>query len=170
MHPLNHSSLDYRRGRHLGPQRPGPRGGGEKPHESRCPHCGATYGGGRWQWAESEAEASALCPACRRIEHGDAAHVLCFVGLPLQVVDELTAVVHRIAAAESGTHPMERLMVRPAPPDQIRIGTTGPHLARRLLAGVLRAWRRQLEVTHTDDVSTVLRWLGPMPPAPPHLS
>lgn len=125
--------------------------------EIRCVDCDAVQQAGRWQWRTPAAAATpGRCPACCRIRDRFAAHVLRFHHLPVDVRGELKAMVARIAAAETRTHPLERLMLLRDRQGHLEVATTGVHLARLLLAASLRAFRRHFAVRHGSEFTDLL--------------
>lgn len=123
-----------------------------------CTLCGVVYQAGQWHWQPAPTAARPiLCPACRRVRQRYAAHLLRIAGVPRDQRAELLHMVCRIAELERAEHPLERLMLLRDQGSAIELATTGTHLARRLLASLLRRWRHHLHVQHGAD-SSRLRW------------
>jgi hypothetical protein len=158
MHPTSHSSLGFRKGRHVGPNRRHPWQQGAKHDPAVCTQCHAVYSCGRWTWGTLEDARPVLCPACERVRNRDPVHVIRVVGLQGNAGASLLSTAERVEAAEIATHPLERLIVGQSPPTEVAMGTTGAHLARRLLAALLRTFKNQLEVARADEMETNFRW------------
>jgi len=119
---------------------------------------------GRWTWQPrlnvpaDICLPAVLCPACQRIRDKDPHHLLRVEGASAAQEKALRALARRVERAESATHPQERLVPVEGDDGAVAIGTTGPHLARRLLSAVRRTWKREVVVVRTNDVETRLRW------------
>lgn len=148
-----------RQARHLGPL--APRSTAKPAPESpstTCPECGASYVPGRWAWGVTPTVRETTCPDCQRARDLRPAHVVRVEDATAAAVHELLAAARHVETAEVATHPLERLLVLEHTPTVLEFGATGVHLARRLLAALLRTFRRHLEVLHTDERNTWFRW------------
>lgn len=126
-----------------------------------CTSCRATHWQGRWRWDEPPPDlVPVLCPACRRIRDGVAAHVLELSGaLPPHWV-EVRGILGNVERAELQEHPMERVMAFEHRDDRVLVPTTGFHVARRLVAALVRRYRHGLRVVFAGAV-TRIEWLEP---------
>jgi hypothetical protein len=119
---------------------------------------------GRWSWtARLNVPAdiclpTVLCPACQRVRDRDPLHVVRVEGAPRVRAREIRAVAVHVESAQRASHPQERLVPIASSPGTLCIGTTGVHLSRRLVAAILRAWKRNLEVVRRTDAETRLQW------------
>ena len=117
---------------------------------------------GRWSWrARLSVPADiclppVLCPACQRIRDGKPVHVLRIEGLSRSLDREIRGIAKRVEREECATHPQERLMTVDAPKGSLVIGTTGMHLAKRLVSAILRMRKHEVEVLRKNDVETCL--------------
>jgi len=122
---------------------------------TRCATCGALYRDGRWQWpsqADASLEASATCPACRRIEDRLPAGHLTLTGPYVGAHrDELLHIVRKVEQQESGEHPLNRIMSIDAKDHEIEIATTDIHLPRRIGEALKRAHDGELSITFAED-------------------
>jgi len=160
MHPTL-STLSLRKGRHRGrhakAQRP------PKSAPRLCSDCGAVLVRGRWTWkARLSVPAdiclpTILCPACRRVRDRDPVHVVRVEDLPRARARDIQALARRVEDAERASHPQERLVPLASGQGALCIGTTGLHLSRRLVAAILRSWKR-VEILLRNDVETRLGW------------
>jgi hypothetical protein len=162
MHSTTHSTLSQRKGRHRGRHavvlRP------PKSAPTFCPECRAVFARGRWTWkARLNVPAdyclpAVLCPACRRVHDRDPAYVVRIEGVPRARAREIHALARHVESAERASRPQERLVPIESAQGALCIGTTGVHLARRVVAAILRSWKRQVEVLRRNDVETRLLW------------
>ncbi|HEX6810420.1 MAG TPA: hypothetical protein VF384_02250 [Planctomycetota bacterium] len=162
MHPTTHSTLSQRKGRHRGRCAVVPRPPKSAP--TFCPECRAVFARGRWTWkARLSVPADyclpeVLCPACQRVRDRDPVHVVRIEGVPRARARDIEALARHVEAAERASRPQERLVQVASTRGGLCFGTTGVHLSRRLVAAILRAWKRQVEVLLRNDVETRLRW------------
>jgi hypothetical protein len=123
-----------------------------------CSQCHVVYTAGRWHWnAPAAGSVATLCPACRRVRDRHAAHVIRVEGVPGDQRAELVNMVFRIAEIEREEHALERLMLVREDGASIEVATTGVHIARRLIANLLRRWRYELHVRHGSE-HTRMTW------------
>jgi hypothetical protein len=119
----------------------------------RCAQCGATYLRGRWRWRAltPPAPATAVCPACRRIDdHYPAGELLVGGSFVTEHHDEIVRLVRNVEAAETREHPLHRIMAMRRRGGTIEITTTDVHLPRRLGHALEDAWHGTLK-THYDE-------------------
>lgn len=129
-----------------------------------CTNCRAAHDGAHWSWSVPAPDATpVLCPACVRVRDGVPLHTIVFRGVPPVEAADLSALLRRVGAVESRRHPLERLMYVAESPGAIEAGTTGIHLARRILAAALRTFRRRFAEQHADGRSE-LSWLATLVP------
>jgi hypothetical protein len=93
--------------------------------------------------------------------------VLSIEGLPNEHLREVAAVVRNAAAAEHGMRCTERLVFVRRRGTRMTVGTTGKHLAGRIGAVLLRAWKADLHTVRRDDAVTALVWSRSPKPAKP---
>lgn len=125
-----------------------------KPAEpAACPDCGAVFHGGRWRWGEAPADVhSRLCPACHRMRDKFPAGVVLVGGeFDAAEKDEYLRLIEHAAKAESGTHPMERIMDIDDEDGSLVITTTGVHLARRIGEALQHAHRGKLDFRYSES-------------------
>jgi NMD protein affecting ribosome stability and mRNA decay len=111
-----------------------------------CPQCAAVYHKGRWQWGtKPENGPETLCPACRRINDKFPAGVVELRGaLGRQQKEGIVRLARHQEEAESGEHPLNRIMTIDEDADGIVINTTDIHLPRRIGEAVERAFHGNL--------------------------
>jgi hypothetical protein len=113
-----------------------------------CPHCGAVFHNGRWQWAvKAEAGREEACPACRRIADKLPAGIVTVNGpfAPHQK-DELVSLARHEEEAEKLEHPLNRIIGIEEDGENLVISTTDIHLPRRIGEAVRRAFHRECEM------------------------
>jgi len=132
-----------------------------KPHPAVCMRCHATHRQGRWRWdPPPPALVPVLCPACRCIRDGLAAHVIELSGALPPSWNEVRGIVGNVARAETQQHPMERVMQIEVQGDKVLVPTTGTHMARRIVAALVRRWRHGVRLVFAD-AETRVEWLEP---------
>jgi uncharacterized radical SAM superfamily Fe-S cluster-containing enzyme len=57
-------------------------------------------------------------------------------------------------------HPLERIMKVEVGDDRVRVATTGVHIARRLVAALVRRFRHGVRLSF-DDSCTTVDWVEP---------
>jgi len=128
-----------------------------------CRQCGATEWQGRWRWDEPLPDLPrVLCPACERSRDGIAAHVIELTGALSRWWNEVRGILANVERAEVLEHPLERVMKIQIHDDRVVVPTTGVHIARRLVAALVRRFRRQLRLSF-GDTSTTIEWLETHP-------
>lgn len=128
----------------------------DKRHAAFCPRCHSTHLHGRWGWKAPTADLRpAVCPACRRIEHGIAAHVVELAGAVHRHWNEVRGLIGNVERAEVAEHPMERVMRIDVHDDRVQVATTGLHVARRIVAALVRRFRHGVKVQFRDCVTRV---------------
>lgn len=137
-----------------------------KPYPAVCKQCGATEWQGRWRWDEPLPDLPrVLCPACERSRDGVAAHVIELTGALPPWWNEVRGMIANVERAEVLEHPMERVMKLQILDDRVVVPTTGVHIARRVVAALVRRFRRQLRLTF-GETSTTIEWLENRPDHP----
>ena len=161
MHTANHGNLPYRRGRRAGDNHPDPyREVGKHAGATVCPKCHVVQEGGQWHWGRAPEQAGEVtCPACRRAHDRFAAHVVHLRDVPVDHRTEILGQIYHLAEMERREHPLERLMQLREEGNHLEVATTGVHLARRLMANLLRTWRNKVKVHHGGD-RTLMQWHG----------
>ncbi|MBL8752493.1 MAG: hypothetical protein JNK15_04255 [Planctomycetes bacterium] len=123
-----------------------------------CPACGAAECRGRWTWDQAPADLPrVLCPACERLRDGVAAHELVLCGDLQRWWPEVRGLLRHVERAETATHPLERVMAIVDGDDGVHVTTTGMHMARRLVAALVRRFRRGVRIVF-EDSRTILEW------------
>lgn len=155
----SHNRIAHQKARRDSLEHPDPyRDHGKHVGKLACTQCHVVYEAGRWHWADVPAAAvPTLCPACRRVRDRYAAHVLKLDNVPRNEQREVLGVLHDVAEVEREEHPLERLMLVRHDGNSIEAATTGVHIARRLLANVLRRYRQRVQVRHGNEI-TQIRW------------
>lgn len=130
-----------------------------KPYPAVCPNCHATEWQGRWRWDDPAPDlAPVLCPACERIRDGVAAHVLELRGNLQPWWNEVRGMIGNVERAEVQEHPMERVMKLQVGDDHVIVPTTGLHVARRIVAALVRRFRRRVRLSFGEQTTTI-EWL-----------
>jgi len=126
---------------------------GKLPEPSLCPHCGAVFHKGRWQWLKAPAGAhAATCPACHRIQdHYPAGFVTLKGGFLHDHHDEIINLVHNEEKRERTDHPLKRIMAVEETGDEILVTTTDIHLARSIGDALHHAYQGSLEYHYNPD-------------------
>lgn len=125
----------------------------------RCAQCNATYLKGRWRWdaLTPPAPATTACPACRRIKDRYPAGELLVRGdFVAGHADEILRLLRNVEAAETGQHPLHRIMDIRRRQGEITITTTDVHLPRRLGHALEGAWHGKLAM-HYDEAGYFAR-------------
>jgi NMD protein affecting ribosome stability and mRNA decay len=125
---------------------------------TRCPECGAVYGGGRWTWGTAPAGVhEARCPACNRIRDKFPAGYVTLRGEFLGAHrDEILQLVRNREANEKAQHPLERIMAIEDVEDGVLVTTTDTHLARNIAESVQAAYKGELDF-HYNREENLLR-------------
>ncbi|MBL8748020.1 MAG: ATPase [Planctomycetes bacterium] len=127
-----------------------------KLHPAICTQCGASEWRGRWRWGEAPPDlAPVICPACSRMRDNAPAHMVELSGGLPRWWSEVRGIVANVERAEVREHPMERVMRIEVGDDRVRIPTTGLHVARRLVAALVRRFRRDVRVRFDEGVTTI---------------
>jgi NMD protein affecting ribosome stability and mRNA decay len=126
---------------------------GKPPEPTVCPHCGAVFHHGRWQWLARPEEAHrTACPACLRIRGKDPAGVVMLTGGFVQAHGaEIRGLTRHQEEQEKRQHALNRIMAIRDLPDGIEITTTDIHLPRRIGEAVERAYGGALDYQYEDD-------------------
>ncbi|MBX3464377.1 MAG: ATPase [Planctomycetes bacterium] len=123
-----------------------------------CQKCGATEWQGRWRWDDPLPDLPRVtCPACERIRDGVPAHVLELTGALPPWWNEVRGLIGNVERAEVVEHPLERVMRVEVRDDRVLVPTTGMHIARRLVAAIVRRFRRQVRLQFGEQ-STTIDW------------
>jgi hypothetical protein len=126
-----------------------------------CKRCGATEWQGRWRWDEPLPDLPrVVCPACERILDGAPAHVIELTGALPPWWNEVRGMIGRVESGEVMEHPLERIMKVEVGDDRVRVATTGVHIARRLVAALVRRFRHGVRLSF-DDSCTTVDWVEP---------
>lgn len=124
-----------------------------------CTECKASHWEGRWRWdAPRSGAAPVTCPACHRARNRIAAHVVELSGALPPWWNEVRGMIGNVERAEVLDHPMERVIGMEMRDDRVLVSTTGLHIARRLVAAMVRRFRQRVRLTF-DDVKTRIEWL-----------
>ncbi|CAG0961863.1 hypothetical protein MTYP_00775 [Methylophilaceae bacterium] len=116
-----------------------------------CPQCSAVFHKGRWQWAETPADANhETCPACLRQQDNFPAG---FVSLEGQFLidhsDEIMRLVTNHEKHEKAEHPLKRIINIDRHEGAITITTTDIHLARGIGEAIHHAYQGHLELQYS---------------------
>jgi NMD protein affecting ribosome stability and mRNA decay len=123
------------------------------PEPTVCPHCGAVFAEGRWQWMRLPMEANReSCPACQRTLDDDPAGIVTLTGrFVADHRDEVRALVRHQEELEKGEHALNRIMRIEDRPEGMEITTTDIHLPRRIGEAVERAYGGELDYHYEED-------------------
>jgi hypothetical protein len=122
------------------------------PEPASCPHCGAHFDKGRWQWGwVPEGAQPHLCPACRRIQDKLPAGVITLHHVPQQLKDQIIGLVRNEEAAEKTEHPLNRIIAVDDAEDKVVVRTTDIHLPRRIGEALKRTYHGTLDMNFDDD-------------------
>lgn len=131
-----------------------------KGYPAFCRACGATEWQGRWRWDGPVPDlAPVICPACERIRDGVPAHALELTGDLPRWWNEVKGMIRNVERAEVKEHPLERVMRVDVQDDRVVVTTTGLHIARRIVASLVRRFRHGIKLQFGDDVTRV-EWVG----------
>lgn len=126
-----------------------------------CRQCGASEWHGRWRWGDAPPDLPrVLCPACERIRDGRPAHVIELRGALAPHWNEVRGMIANVERSEVLEHPLERVMKVRVDDDRVLVPTTGMHVARRVVAALVRRFRRQLRLTF-GEANTTVEWVEP---------
>lgn len=124
-----------------------------------CTQCRATHWDGRWRWDDTQPNlVPVVCPACERTRAGVAAHVLVLCGALPPHWNEVKGMIGNVERTEILEHPMERVMGIEVGDDNVLVSTTGMHIARRLVAAIVRRFRTHVRLQFAEK-STRIDWL-----------
>ena len=126
-----------------------------KPEEPTvCRSCGVVFNEGRWQWLPEPPTqaASAVCPACRRVEDKVPAGFLTLSGEFLRKHrEEIMNLVDNKVALQEKEHPMKRLMNVEDRDDGIELTFTDAHLPRGVGEAIRRAYDGDLDIHFPEE-------------------
>jgi NMD protein affecting ribosome stability and mRNA decay len=129
------------------------RRGAKLPEPARCRDCGAVYRRGRWTWGSAgEAPRPVRCPACARIREQMPAGYVRLSGAYLEA--NRVDIVHRLRrceAAESRSHPLQRIMAVAREDGGLMVTTTDSHLARRLGEALVKSFKGATEYRYARE-------------------
>lgn len=128
-----------------------------------CSRCGDALHNGRWTWGEIDHGAEVhltLCPACRREKAGEPAGTISIGGGFYQEHrGEIAGRVRNIETMEKGRHPLERIIAVDESDTEMRLSTSGVHVARRIGEGLVRAFKGDLAVAYSPGEEKVsVQW------------
>lgn len=128
-------------------------------YPAQCRTCGATEWQGRWRWDDVPAGLPpVLCPACERVRDGAAAHRVVLTGALPPHWNEVRALLAAVERDEVQADPLQRLMRITVGDDRVEVPTTSVHIARQLVARLIRRFRHGLRVVFEEE-RTTLEWL-----------
>lgn len=121
-----------------------------------CPQCDAVYQAGNWTWNRPENTVvhnaqSVTCPACRRIVDNVPAGTLTLSGGFLhQHHDEIIHLIENTEKQEKAEHALERIIHLTDVADDLKVTTTGIHLANRLGHALEAAFKGEARYCYDD--------------------
>lgn len=128
-------------------------------HPAVCRSCGATEWQGTWRWDDVPPGLPPVtCPACERVRDNAPAHRIVLTGAMPPHWNEVRELIARVERAEVLADPLQRVLKVEIGDDRVLVPTTGLHIARQLVATILRRWRHGLRVTF-DETETTIEWL-----------
>ncbi|MEQ9563627.1 MAG: BCAM0308 family protein [Woeseiaceae bacterium] len=123
-----------------------------------CSGCGAVYRKGRWQWLEDIPDDAqrVRCPACRRIDDRYPAGEIIVSGTYAENhADEILRLIRNTEKAESGEHPLHRIIDIRHDENITTITTTDVHLPSRIGRALKGACQGELKTHYDKDGSFV---------------
>jgi uncharacterized C2H2 Zn-finger protein len=117
------------------------------PEPTVCPHCGAVFHEGRWQWLQAPTDAhQESCPACLRIhDHFPAGFVTLQGEFFLAHREEILHLAQNVEKHERTEHPLKRIMKIEEKDGETLLTTTDIHLARGIGEAIHNAYQGELE-------------------------
>lgn len=126
-----------------------------KPNEPTvCPHCGAVFHDGRWQWIAPVPEHAhrVSCQACHRMRDGYPAGLIHLNGsYAWEHRDELVQLARNCEAEENRAHPLHRIMKVVTHPDSLVIETTDIHLPHHIAEAIRHAHQGDLNIQYDEE-------------------
>jgi hypothetical protein len=130
---------------------------GKLADSTSCSGCGALYRKGRWTWLRGSADATTVCPACRRIADDYPAGIVRLSGdFAREHVDEIRGLVAHVEEREKKEHPLKRIMAIERDGDALVVKTTNARLARGIGEALEHAYKGDLDYRFTE-AENVLR-------------
>lgn len=130
-----------------------------KQYPSMCIRCHAMEWQGRWRWDEPVPDlAPVVCPACERIRDRDPAHMVVLCGDLPRHWSEVKELIDRVGRVEVAANPLERVMDLEEQADRVLVPTTGVHLARQLVAAIVRRFRHGVRLRFGTRATTI-EWM-----------
>ena len=125
---------------------------------TRCPDCGAVYGGGHWTWGAAPAGAhETRCPACHRIHDKFPCGFVSLKGdFFREKREQILQLVKNHEAKEKAEHPLQRIMKIEDTEDGVVVTTTDTHLARDIAEALHNAYKGDLDY-HYNKEDNLLR-------------
>lgn len=118
-----------------------------------CETCALVHHAGRWYAGAPPLGdvRQTTCPACRRVRDRAPAGRVRVHGIPAALFDEIRGIVRNAEARERAEHPLERLMEVSVEGREMRVTTTGAHLARVIGEALGRRFRDEAQVRSFEE-------------------
>jgi NMD protein affecting ribosome stability and mRNA decay len=119
-----------------------------------CEVCAIVHHAGRWYVGAPPLGdvRQTICPACRRVKDRAPAGTVRLRGFSPGLFEELRGIVRNTEAKERAEHPLERLMEVVEANGELRVTTTGAHLARGIGEALGRRFRGEVSLRYLDEV------------------
>lgn len=123
-----------------------------------CPQCNAVFHKGRWQWLpQPEGAASAICPACHRMQDRFPAGYVELKGdFVSQRRADIVNLVRHVEQKAKTEHPLQRIMDIVEEDGGLMVTTTDIHLAHGIGEALRHAYRGRLQ-SHYNPEEYLLR-------------
>jgi len=125
-----------------------------------CDDCNVVHHGGRWYWgAPPFGEVrGGVCPACRRVRDRHPAGVIRIPTPLVRTAGDVEHLLRSIEQIEKAEHPLERIIAIETQGDDLRITTTGIHMARRITSQLERRLHKKPRIHYGDGTEMHATW------------
>ncbi|MBL8900486.1 MAG: ATPase [Planctomycetes bacterium] len=118
-----------------------------------CQVCALLHHAGRWYEGTPPLEDVELtiCPACRRVRDRAPAGTVRLRGFSPGHFEEIRGIARNVESKERAEHPLERLMEMVETNGEMRVTTTGAHLARGIGEALRRRFRGEVSLRYLGE-------------------